>query len=418
VLGFHFRVGNGGSGDGNMLLLQNNGYIRIWYDTANARVVFSYRYTSVSETFIATDAGSVDLNVWHYLEVDFEANKGSQGYVYLWLDGELHASTGPVDFYQDCNIILFGGTSSDTCDVIDFDDIYLTDFSGEPPYGRLGPVDLFEIYPDGNGNSSQLVGQDANSTDNYLNVDESPPDDGTTYNGSGTDGDKDTYSFDNLSGTPDLIPAMMVKMHAAKTDSGTKFLKPVVRTAESLSDYTTTPTISASSTFTTYVAGNAWRVAASYWVSGAVGATEWWKADFGSAKGFGQVDIDITAGGSTYPTVMVVQYSDDDSDWEDAGPELTGVTAGSHTLYVTEGGTHRYWRILFSSFSGSSGMEADNIYFYEVVATAQDNAGDSSALAETYGLHQQGYGRNPGTNNLLTYTDINAMEFGAQVSDT
>ena len=57
----------------------------------------------------------------------------------------------------------------------DYDDLYICDGTtvpGEPVNDFLGDVRVDTLYPNGNGNSSQWVGQDANSTDNYLNVDD------------------------------------------------------------------------------------------------------------------------------------------------------------------------------------------------------------------------------------------------------
>lgn len=63
------------------------------------------------------------------------------------------------------------------------------DFPGEPT--------VTGILPNGNGNSSQLVGSDADSVDNYQHIDETTTND-TDYVESPTDGNKDTYTYGNV----------------------------------------------------------------------------------------------------------------------------------------------------------------------------------------------------------------------------
>jgi hypothetical protein len=50
----------------------------------------------------------------------------------------------------------------------------------------------------GNGSSSQFIGSDGNSVDNYLLIDETPGNAGTDYVQSATTGDKDLYAVSNL----------------------------------------------------------------------------------------------------------------------------------------------------------------------------------------------------------------------------
>lgn len=418
IVGFHVFIATGGTGILAYWSTSDKGVIR--FDNLNQRLSYRYSPNTVSEIDLWTPNGSFKAGQWHYVEFDFAPGTSSNSVFKIYIDGVLELNTSGQDCYSTYTINNFriGGTGSADIDAVYIDDIYYVDPTDDIyPTEPLGPVDMGSAFPSGNGNSSDLVGQDANSVDNYQNVDEVDPDDGTTYNGSGTDGDTDTYDMDSLSGDADVV-GMVVSLNAIKTDVGVKYIKPVVRT-KTANDYTTTPTLTASTTDTTFAAGNAWRVAASFWKSTAVSTTEWWKADFGSAKDMGYVSIDITAGGSTYPTEMELQYSDNDSDWFAAGNKVIGVSAGTWILNADLTDTsHRYWRIVFSEFSGTAGMEADNIYFYEVSATLGDHVGDSLGLSESYDVYDVSYMANPTTGKALNITDINAMEIGAAVSDT
>jgi hypothetical protein len=112
-----------------------------------------------------------------------------------------------------------------------FDDVYALDGTGSAPYDDLlGDCSVECKFPDGNGNSSQLVGQDGNSTDNYLLVDEAPaPDDDTTYVESSTVGNKDTYTFPDLTATTGTVHAVQILPYARKTDAGTRTIATVAR---------------------------------------------------------------------------------------------------------------------------------------------------------------------------------------------
>lgn len=109
--------------------------------------------------------------------------------------------------------------------VLEVDATAPNDFLGHLRYAALDPV--------GNGNSSQLVGSDSNSTDNYLLVDDGAAgmtnDGGTTYVQSSTPGEQDTYTLEDMP-TPALsVVAVVPVLIAAKSDAGTRSIKPVVR---------------------------------------------------------------------------------------------------------------------------------------------------------------------------------------------
>jgi hypothetical protein len=118
------------------------------------------------------------------------------------------------------------GTSGSRTDRID--DVYICNGLGTVNNDFLGDITVEALPVNGNGNSSVLVGSDADSTDNYLLVDESPPST-ADYVESGTEGDKDTYAVSNIAGTPSVIHGIAVNSYVAKTDTGSKFSRPVLR---------------------------------------------------------------------------------------------------------------------------------------------------------------------------------------------
>jgi len=98
-------------------------------------------------------------------------------------------------------------------------------------------VQVFTSAPNGNGNSSDFVGSDADSTDNYLLVDDAgAPDDDSTYVESSTPGDKDTYAFGNLPASAATVHAVGVKVIAKKIDVGAPDLIAVARSSTTEDD--------------------------------------------------------------------------------------------------------------------------------------------------------------------------------------
>lgn len=132
-------------------------------------------------------------------------------------------STGQADRIQ-----WFGGGS--VAGTFRVDDVYICDGTGSSPTNDfLGDVRVQCLTPSGNGNSSQLVGNDGNSTDNYLLVDEATPNSDTDYVESSTVGDKDTYAFSNLTPSTGTVFGVQPVLFAKKTDAGTRKVCSVAR---------------------------------------------------------------------------------------------------------------------------------------------------------------------------------------------
>lgn len=167
----------------------------------------------------------IATKVWHYLEckVNFHASTGTLALrvneeEVLTLTGLNTATTTSGDLRPSA-IVIGGGTIGQRVEV---DDICIMDDAGSVNNDFIGDVRIERLNPSGNGNSSQFVGSDADSTDNYLLVDETVVDDDTTYVESSTAAEKDTYAFGNSSESPASIAAVSVKSWARKTDAGSR----------------------------------------------------------------------------------------------------------------------------------------------------------------------------------------------------
>lgn len=112
-----------------------------------------------------------------------------------------------------------------------YDDYVLLDSLGPAPYNDfLGDVRVSTLVGNGDGTFSQLLGSDGNSVQNYLQVNEVPPV-GTTYNGSATVGQRDTYAMTDLPTTSGQVLAVRPLLFAHKADAGAGNLKVVTRLA-------------------------------------------------------------------------------------------------------------------------------------------------------------------------------------------
>ncbi len=188
-------------------------------------------------TVLATGTHPLSSGTWYYIEIKATiANAAATAEV--WLNGVLEATfTGDTQNTANAffNGIRFFNNSSTNS--IRIDDHYVFDTTGSAPNNdRLGDVRVECLFPNGNGNSSQFVGSDADSTDNYLLVDDTTQDGDSTYVESSTVTDKDTYTMTDLTpGTGTVYGAQSV-LFARKTDAGTRSIKSVARLSATETD--------------------------------------------------------------------------------------------------------------------------------------------------------------------------------------
>jgi hypothetical protein len=198
----------------------------------NSSGFLEIRRGTTAGTLLATGTTSIPINVWAYVEVSATISD-TVGEVHVRLNG---ISTDEVSYTGDTKN---GGTAS-TIDKVQFGtasgsnniyftDIYICDDTGSAPNNTfLGDVTVRTLAPNGNGNSSQLLGSDGNSTDNYLLVDEKPFS-SVDYAGSGTTGQKDTYALDNLPASATSVYGVQVNANILKSDASASQSRIVIR---------------------------------------------------------------------------------------------------------------------------------------------------------------------------------------------
>lgn len=124
---------------------------------------------------------------------------------------------------------IFSNSAGDSMNAR-FDDFYILNGAGASNNDFIGDSRIHNVLPNANGNYSQLLGSDGNSIDNYLQVDENPPNT-TDYNGSGVSGDKDSYNFPDLPVAVTAVRAVAQRAWAASSDAGSRAARNFVRIA-------------------------------------------------------------------------------------------------------------------------------------------------------------------------------------------
>lgn len=166
-------------------------------------------------------------------------------WVHFELKARLHDTTGSVVVRMDEVVVINlagvdtknGGTAA-VFDTIEFsnnwsngvDDLYACNEQGSVNTDFLGAIRVEALDPNGNGATSNGVGSDGNSVDNYALLEETPTGSTASYVDLNATGDKDTYAHEN-SGLPtgNAVKGVMVWADAQKTDAGARTITPVAR---------------------------------------------------------------------------------------------------------------------------------------------------------------------------------------------
>jgi hypothetical protein len=110
----------------------------------------------------------------------------------------------------------------------DYDDLYVLDGSGAAPLNDfLGDCRVDARYPTAEGASSAWT--PLSGTDNALMVDETAPDDDTTYNSTSTVGATDTHVVQDAPVPGAVLYGVQLCLSHKKSDAGTCSIAPVVR---------------------------------------------------------------------------------------------------------------------------------------------------------------------------------------------
>lgn len=162
------------------------------------------RSTGAGSSVLGTSLTGMTLGNWHYIEWYIKRDSGASGRSVVKLDGVVVLDfTG--DTYDNPGAVYFIlGSASPGLNTFQtgvgyrYDDVYILEPDGVGANSFLGVSYVPLLRPNGNGASSQWVGSDANSTDNYLLVDEVARND-LDYVEAFADADRDVYEHETYS---------------------------------------------------------------------------------------------------------------------------------------------------------------------------------------------------------------------------
>lgn len=183
-----------------------------------------------NSAFKGSGTKQLSVGIWYYIEVKFTPDN-TTGAVEVRVNGVTDFSESGIDTLVGSDTqtsIHFGATVfTNTC-TVQFDDVYICDDTGGVNDDFLGDVQVKMLVPDGNGSVSDFVGIDADSTDNYLHVDEAPAiDDDTSYTESSTSTEQDLYTYDDLPTAAVTVLGVETKTIGKKVDAGAANLKSI-----------------------------------------------------------------------------------------------------------------------------------------------------------------------------------------------
>ena len=176
------------------------GTILSWYSGAtvlgslrrNSTSKFLELYTSTG-TLVDTGAIAIQATTWYVIEVHVNIHD-STGALDVRVDGVDDAAfagdTKPGAATTFDLILYHGGANTSY-----YDDLAMNDTAGGSDDSWCGDGKVILLKPNANGDVSGLTGSDADSTDNYLLVDDFPHDTDTTYTEGSVTDDYDSYNL-------------------------------------------------------------------------------------------------------------------------------------------------------------------------------------------------------------------------------
>lgn len=166
----------------------------------------------------ALSAAFAQTDTWLHVGIDCKID--ASGWAVVYLDGiEVLSYTGDTTGgHTSIDTFRFGGIRSSNFwnNYIYYDDLYIDNTAGESAAAPVPDYRFVPLLPNGNGFHDDWVGNDADSTDNYLLVDEVTPDGDTTYVESALSNEEDSYAMTDLSLESGYEVSAVVGMAVAK----------------------------------------------------------------------------------------------------------------------------------------------------------------------------------------------------------
>lgn len=159
---------------------------------------------------IGSDSAALSINTWYVVEL-----RWSTGTYEARIDGAAtFASGAPTTPGTSVTDIQIGTTVTDATLDMNFDDVSMNDDSGASETSWVGTGFLDCLRPNAAGDVNTFAtqtGGTAGAANNFSRLNESPPDDATTFNGSSTLNEEDLVNLTNtVAGASDTIQSVSV----------------------------------------------------------------------------------------------------------------------------------------------------------------------------------------------------------------
>ena len=219
----------GSSSIGNIQLYGDTGATLHLAIFRNASGLLEVRRGGTGGTLLGTGTTTLVASTWYHLQVRATIAT-SGGICQVRLNG---ASSNEIDVSGNTKN---GGTNSSIDAVYTSTyttgyraaDWYISDTSGSLNTSWLGDCRAVSLLPTGNGNTSDGANSAGNSTSNYSYVDDAPFA-SADYVGVTTTGAGDTYAMADVPAATSSVKGIQTTLFAAKSDAGTKSIKPRIR---------------------------------------------------------------------------------------------------------------------------------------------------------------------------------------------
>lgn len=178
-------------------------------------------YVDGSQVATAQVTSFAAQDTWVHVGIDCKID--SSGWFYMYFDGVtvFSFSGNTAAAASDIDRVEFNPGFTGWNIHVYLDDIYFDDASGEAGAALVPDRRFAFSSPDGNGDASEWLGSDADQTDNYLLVDDIPPDDDTTYVKTDAAGSVDLYAVADVSLASGWSISSVIPVAVAKKIDGT-----------------------------------------------------------------------------------------------------------------------------------------------------------------------------------------------------
>lgn len=244
-LGAYINHNGAASGDSPSLFQFRNGssvVVDLQWDGDNNTLKL-YLNTTLVDSLVS--AAFAQTDTWLHVGIDAKID-ASTGWVYVYLDGvEILSYDGDTTVGStavDSIIVASPRSNNYWANYIYIDDIFVDNTAGESVPAVVPDYRFVPVTPNGNGFYNTWSGSDGNSTDNYLLVDEIPPDGDTTYVEHDISGESDSYAMSDITLEDGYeVSAVIPMAYGKKLNAGGSLnLKLVTRTTVSGTPYTAT----------------------------------------------------------------------------------------------------------------------------------------------------------------------------------